>query len=828
MGKKDEKLISIGELDAKYGLPLYDVGDEEPEKGIYRNINPDELGFKTTAEIETPKGLERLVGQEKPVREILEGLAIDDTAYNIIICGNSEQQMPLIIQSVIEEHARRTGAVKNTDQVAYPNFKNPLQPYIVSIPAGEGAKLVQIMGAALSEVAKYAPTGTNAAGFLQKLYELEKIKENAEQNILKSGIDFLKQQEVNAEISGKKLKLVSGKKGELKKPSAPESFDSILAPTLQPTDNAEGTEEEKMMNVECYLRGVEEYMKEVKHSFDQQKQKLSKHFAALDMIDTIGGAHKRVLEMYKDMPAEDFAPMKQVIDYIFGHLEQNPSNITPKKSLFNLDGEAETNELIPSLLVDNSSKEGLISLVATYPDSTLLGSVESNTTRKPYHARLVAGEFAKANNGILAINHADLLFMPYGLAKFELLKVLETGKASLSATSIWDKGLVANCDARFKLVAGVSGDGNYLAKVQSNDRLKAFFKKRIMLERKMKFSIENAAKIGKAIKAELSDYKEASGMEFSNSGVARTVEHLLAIFGKDKIALNADFLKDMVVRACTAAKGAGKTIVDNEDIDIAYSQYKGEKNNYERAFRENIKKGFFIINDKPEIGVVNGLSYLGTEIPFGRSLRIGVTVRPTPSGSGRFVNIDEKADLSGEMFTKSFLQVASMIRELYQEKDVQMHFDLETSVSQSDHGINGPSAGAAMSLACISALAEVPVEPHVFYTGGIDPKSGKVTIIGGVNEKVMGVYYTCRDLGIKDGIAVIPKTNVGDLQLLEPEVHEAIRKGEFRVYAHGHINETIEIGTRMKAEEVHEKVKERLRDLNKHYDEKDKKEECEK
>ena len=43
----------------------------------------------------------------------------------------------------------------------------------------------------------------------------------------------------------------------------------------------------------------------------------------------------------------------------------------------------------------------------------------------------------------------------------------------------------------------------------------------------------------------------------------------------------------------------------------------------------------------------------------------------------------------------------------------------------------------------------------------------------------MGVYYTCKDRGIKNAVAVIPDVNVNILQLVDEEVHDAVRKGEF-------------------------------------------------
>ncbi|MFA5887777.1 MAG: hypothetical protein WC852_03645, partial [Candidatus Nanoarchaeia archaeon] len=67
--------------------------------------------------------------------------------------------------------------------------------------------------------------------------------------------------------------------------------------------------------------------------------------------------------------------------------------------------------------------------------------------------------------------------------------------------------------------------------------------------------------------------------------------------------------------------------------------------------------------------------------------------------------------------------------------------------------------------------------------------------------------------GIKNAVAVIPDVNVSILQLVDEEVHDAVRKGEFKIYTHKQINETIEIGIRKNPEEVHDAVKQRLEEI---------------
>jgi hypothetical protein len=70
---------------------------------------------------------------------------------------------------------------------------------------------------------------------------------------------------------------------------------------------------------------------------------------------------------------------------------------------------------------------------------------------------------------------------------------------------------------------------------------------------------------------------------------------------------------------------------------------------------------------------------------------------------------------------------------------------------------DGPSAGAAMTTALVSALSGIPVRADVAMTGEITLR-GEVTAIGGLKEKLLAAHRG----GIKT--VLIPEENVKDLQ----------------------------------------------------------------
>ena len=89
--------------------------------------------------------------------------------------------------------------------------------------------------------------------------------------------------------------------------------------------------------------------------------------------------------------------------------------------------------------------------------------------------------------------------------------------------------------------------------------------------------------------------------------------------------------------------------------------------------------------------------------------------------------------------------------EMFEKRDIHIH--LPDGATPKD----GPSAGAAMTTAFVSALTNIPVRADVAMTGEITLR-GEVTAIGGLKEKLLAAHRG----GIK--IVMIPEDNVKDLQ----------------------------------------------------------------
>jgi ATP-dependent Lon protease len=94
---------------------------------------------------------------------------------------------------------------------------------------------------------------------------------------------------------------------------------------------------------------------------------------------------------------------------------------------------------------------------------------------------------------------------------------------------------------------------------------------------------------------------------------------------------------------------------------------------------------------------------------------------------------------------------------MFEKRDVHIH------VPEGATPKDGPSAGAAMTLAFVSALTGIPVKAEVAMTGEITLR-GEVTAIGGLKEKLLAAHRG----GIKT--VLIPEENAKDLQEIPANV----------------------------------------------------------
>jgi len=186
-----------------------------------------------------------------------------------------------------------------------------------------------------------------------------------------------------------------------------------------------------------------------------------------------------------------------------------------------------------------------------------------------------------------------------------------------------------------------------------------------------------------------------------------------------------------------------KVTVDNLNDFLGVRKYS-----YGRAEQQN------------QVGQVVGLAW--TEVG-GDLLTIEAAMMP---GKGVITRTGSLGDVMKESVEAARTVVRSRSRrlgikdEFFEKKDIHIH------VPDGATPKDGPSAGAAMTTAFVSAMTGIPVRGDVAMTGEITLR-GEVTAIGGLKEKLLAALRG----GIKT--VLIPEENAKDLQ----DIPENVKNG---------------------------------------------------
>ncbi|MEG0051534.1 MAG: Lon family ATP-dependent protease [Terrisporobacter sp.] len=172
--------------------------------------------------------------------------------------------------------------------------------------------------------------------------------------------------------------------------------------------------------------------------------------------------------------------------------------------------------------------------------------------------------------------------------------------------------------------------------------------------------------------------------------------------------------------------------------------------------------------DNCKVGQVHGLGVSGF---IGSTLEIEAVAFPAKKKGHGTIKFN---DTAGSMAKDSVFNAASVIRKIT-EKEIR-DYDIHVNVVGGGK-IDGPSAGAAITVCIISALTNRPIRQDIAITGEISLR-GNIKPVGGIFEKI----YGARRKGIK--LVSIPKANEREIPLGLDDI---------RVVALDHIDELLNI-----------------------------------
>ena len=225
-------------------------------------------------------------------------------------------------------------------------------------------------------------------------------------------------------------------------------------------------------------------------------------------------------------------------------------------------------------------------------------------------------------------------------------------------------------------------------------------------------------------------------LEVTDGGLRGIVRYFTREAGVRSLEREISKICRKVVKGVQLKQYTGKVVVTEDNLN----EFLGvRKFDFGRAEMKN------------QVGQVVGLAW--TEVG-GDLLTIEAAVMP---GKGNII----RTGSLGDVMKESVEAARSVVRarasrlgikdEMFEKRDIHIH------VPDGATPKDGPSAGAAMTTAFVSALTGIPVKADVAMTGEITLR-GEVTGIGGLKEKLLAAHRG----GVRT--VLIPEENVKDLQ----------------------------------------------------------------
>ncbi len=251
----------------------------------------------------------------------------------------------------------------------------------------------------------------------------------------------------------------------------------------------------------------------------------------------------------------------------------------------------------------------------------------------------------------------------------------------------------------------------------------------------------------------LNKQMEAAGLKKSEFSINdQAVRHLIRYYTREAGVRN---LEREIANLCR--KAIKEILLSKKKKKIVITLRNVEKYAGVRRHR------FGAADEVDKIGVVNGLAYTesgGDLLSIEAVTMQGKDAKVTTTGNLK--EVMKESITVAEMLIKSRSHQFGLHYDELKMKQIHVHVP-EGAIPK-----DGPSAGAAMVTAIISALTDIPVHKTVAMTGEVNLR-GHVTAIGGLKEKLLGALRG----GIKT--VLIPKENEKDLADVPDKVKKGLR-----------------------------------------------------
>lgn len=719
-------------------------------------------------------------GQQRAMEALKLGLETRGPGYNIFVLGRPGSGRHAIVRRLLEAHAQ--GVAAPQDYCYIHNFADPQKPRVLTLPAGEGARLHTGMQAFVTELGKAVQAAFEGDEYRSRLEAIQKDYKQREEAAL---------QALGEHASAQGLALVHSPQGL--------AFTPVRdGQALNEEEFGQLTEQER----ERLATATRKLAGEAK-DWMQQLPRLRREMQARvrdASRDTLSLAAGHLIEELE----ESFAAHPQVIAFLHEVLQDIVE--TGEQFRTELHGEDEDNEIAElsgSLVVTRYQVNLLVSRAAsdhapvvfcdnpTHPQLVgrvdhvaHLGALLTNFTMiKP-------GALHQANGGFLLLDAAHVISRPESWGA--LKRALQEGKVIIESVAE-AMGLGAGAPVLEPQPVPLSvkvvlvGEREHYYLLQALDpEFDPLFRVAADFEDDVPRTAANVAVFAQSLGA----LARAHRLRPCDPGaIARLVEEASRLAGHaGRLSTQISLLEELLQEADTAAarNGDARIVAAHVETAVAAREHRSDRlrDRLQQQFAEHT---LLVDTDSMQIGQVNGLAVadLG-DFCFGHPVRITATAR---LGEERVLDVERESALGQPLHSKGVLILSSYLAARYVPSSP-LSLAASLVFEQSYAPVEGDSASLAELCALLSALARVPLNQALAVTGSVN-QFGAVQAVGAINEKVEGFYLLCRARGLSGAQGVvIPAANLPHL-MLRAEVVNAVREGNFHVWCVEHVDEAI-------------------------------------
>ena len=746
-----------------------------PADQLRYRCDPDSLGFSTTDEVPP---LEGMIGQERALSALELALDITEPGFNLFISGPPGSGRSTALRGHLELLSIHKPIPPDWGYVH--NFQDPSQPVPISLPCGWMRELAADMQEMVDTIRREVPGVFESDDYTQRM-------ETAVQDLRARRQDAMTAMNKAAAEAGFFLG------------SSPAGITPVPMRDGQP------------LTPEAYAALPETERVQFQQCAEELQQSISRTLADIRQLGKAAAEEAR--EVDTEIVRFTLTPIVDELQQKYGafpevaaHLERVQEDLVENLDLLKPSETSSGSSTSPATdqeafvryqvndLVDNTSCESAPVVFENNPTYyNLFGRIDYVArmgTLNTNHTMVKAGAIHQANGGYLILQARDLLASP--LAWQTLKRTLQSGETRIEnmgdqlsqvpSATLRPKPIPVNA----KVI--VIGTPDVLAMLQTVDEdFGRFFKVIAQFDTQMDRTPENIVKYASFVAARC---QREHGRSFDKSAVASIIEYSSRL-AEHQEKLTTRFLEvsDIITEAKYWATSAQDSLVTDAHVTKAIEQRRFRASLMEDRIQELIEDGTIRIStDGEKVGQVNGLAILASrESSFGKPSRITARVS---LGQGQLVNVERETKLSGRIHDKGFLALTGYLRGKY-GLDKPLSLNASISFEQSYSEVDGDSASSTELYALLSAISRLPLAQGIGVTGSVN-QNGDVQAIGGATQKIEGFYEVCKAQGLtgRQGV-MVPRDNLKHINLND-EVVEAVKAGQFQVYAIASVDEGIE------------------------------------